>query len=191
MQSWDVRRAVQLVLPVLRADVPLPSCDRRVWLPAWIHGTQLWSRLVRVTCGNLHSTPILEDGCNSVRRVVCFAVCPAGYYGKQCSEVCIKCANNSTCDHRDGHCECLPGWTATDCAIRELMQRLEKQGSFKIELLWWVLGMTCLPSSINLQITISNHLLFKMSENENSFKKNCSIQGDNEWLTAFNSHQIK
>lgn len=50
---------------------------------------------------------------------VCFTVCPAGYYGKLCSEVCVNCANNSTCDHRDGHCECLPGWTATDCSIRE------------------------------------------------------------------------
>uniref|UniRef100_A0A667WXM6 Platelet endothelial aggregation receptor 1 n=1 Tax=Myripristis murdjan TaxID=586833 RepID=A0A667WXM6_9TELE len=55
--------------------------------------------------------------CSKCGYALCF--CPAGYYGKQCSEVCVNCANNSTCDHRDGHCECLPGWTATDCSIRE------------------------------------------------------------------------
>ena len=44
MPSWCVWRAVQHVLSVLCRVVPLPPCDRRVWLPAWIHRTQLWSR---------------------------------------------------------------------------------------------------------------------------------------------------
>lgn len=49
-----------------------------------------------------------------------FIDCPPGYYGKMCSEVCDNCANNSTCNPNDGHCECLPGWTARDCSKREL-----------------------------------------------------------------------
>ncbi|XP_061919969.1 platelet endothelial aggregation receptor 1-like isoform X1 [Entelurus aequoreus] len=45
-------------------------------------------------------------------------VCPPGYYGKQCSQVCPRCANNATtCHHTDGQCQCLPGWTAPDCSI--------------------------------------------------------------------------
>lgn len=61
---------------------------------------------VRFNCNNLHQQY--------------FPDCPAGYYGKLCSQVCDNCANNSTCNPRDGHCECLPGWTASDCSEREL-----------------------------------------------------------------------
>lgn len=61
---------------------------------------------VRFNCNNLHQQY--------------FTACPAGYYGKLCSQVCDNCANNSTCNPRDGHCECLPGWTASDCSEREL-----------------------------------------------------------------------
>lgn len=115
MPSGDVRRPVQHVVPILQPVIPLPPCDGGVRLPAGAHGRQL-----RPKSALISPSDILGINMTFSHPVyICFVVCPAGYHGKQCSEVCINCANNSTCDHRDGHCECLPGWTATDCSIRE------------------------------------------------------------------------
>lgn len=49
MQSWHVWRPVQKVVPLLRPDLPLPPCDRRVRLPARTHRRQLWPRLTSST----------------------------------------------------------------------------------------------------------------------------------------------
>lgn len=43
---------------------------------------------------------------------------------------CVNCANNSTCDPRDGRCVCPTGWTAPDCSI----QPTEQSGSVMVPL---------------------------------------------------------
>ncbi|XP_070566859.1 uncharacterized protein [Ptychodera flava] len=43
--------------------------------------------------------------------------CPDGYYGVDCSEVCI-CKNGATCHAVIGSCKCAPGWQGPACDIR-------------------------------------------------------------------------
>lgn len=121
MQSGDVRRAVQRVLPVLRPVLPVPPRDGRVRLSGRI-------RRARLRPGFVSTPPMTFTPRRSRRsRRLRVSVCPAGYYGRRCSEVCVSCANNSTCDHRDGHCECLPGWTATDCSKGDVIKRQSRR----------------------------------------------------------------
>lgn len=120
MQNGYVRWPVQYDVSVLRPIIPLPSCDRRVWLSTWIHWAKLWPRWAFSLISSHHKKLSFTSECRTFSRLFSVVtVCPAGYFGKQCSEVCLPCANNSTCNHRNGHCECLPGWTAIDCSKRE------------------------------------------------------------------------
>ncbi|XP_070567055.1 uncharacterized protein [Ptychodera flava] len=43
--------------------------------------------------------------------------CPDGYFGMDCSEVCI-CKNGATCHALRGSCKCAPGWRGPACDIR-------------------------------------------------------------------------
>lgn len=122
MQSWSLWWTVQYVMPIVWTVIPLPPCDRRVWLSSRTYRSQLWSRLElsNFTSWKYYLLLIFfRFHCNILHQQY-FPDCPAGYYGKLCSEVCDNCANNSTCNPRDGHCECLPGWTSSDCSEREL-----------------------------------------------------------------------
>lgn len=40
--------------------------------------------------------------------------CEAGFYGKDCNEVCSP--NCKTCRHTNGECTCVAGWMGSDCS---------------------------------------------------------------------------
>jgi len=54
---------------------------------------------------------VLED-CTYMH--VCVSECPPGFYGANCTEKC-NCANNSTCNPKNGRCRCQPGWRGRQC----------------------------------------------------------------------------
>ena len=45
----------------------------------------------------------------------CGVHCPAGKYGRGCRLSC-NCANNATCSHEDGRCQCTAGWHGISCS---------------------------------------------------------------------------
>ncbi len=44
--------------------------------------------------------------------------CKPDYYGDDCTRYCVGNEDQYTCDH-DGTRVCLPGWTDSECSIRE------------------------------------------------------------------------
>jgi len=48
--------------------------------------------------------------------IVLFSECLPGFYGANCTEEC-DCANNATCDPKNGRCRCEPGWRGRRCDL--------------------------------------------------------------------------
>lgn len=59
MQNGYVRWPVQYDVSVLRPIIPLPSCDRRVWLSTWIHWAKLWPRWAFSLISSHHKKPLI------------------------------------------------------------------------------------------------------------------------------------
>lgn len=43
-----------------------------------------------------------------------YVECITGFYGANCTESC-QCANNATCNPKNGRCRCQPGWRGRQC----------------------------------------------------------------------------
>lgn len=48
------------------------------------------------------------------------AVCPPGFFGKQCEEQC-DCVHGLSCHHQTGACHCEKGWRGRHCDKRECL----------------------------------------------------------------------
>lgn len=59
MQNGYVRWPVQYDVSVLRPIIPLPSCERRVWLSTWIHWAKLWPRWAFSLISSHHKKPLI------------------------------------------------------------------------------------------------------------------------------------
>lgn len=59
MRNGYVRWPVQYDLSVLWPIIPLPSCDRRVWLSTWIHWAKLWPRWAFSLISSHHKKPLI------------------------------------------------------------------------------------------------------------------------------------
>lgn len=57
---------------------------------------------------------------NSFINSVCFAECPEGKWGVNCSQSCNECNNNGKCDPVDGECRCPAGYMGEQCELSSL-----------------------------------------------------------------------